>query len=57
LAAQADELAARIPDSALLALPPDYSLVAMEVVRGLIRRKAKGSACSVSPSSACPPIS
>jgi glutaconate CoA-transferase subunit A len=42
LAAQADELAARIPDSALLALPPDYSLVAMEVVRGLIRRKAKG---------------
>jgi glutaconate CoA-transferase subunit A len=26
----------------LLALPPDYSLVAMEVVRELIRRKAKG---------------
>jgi glutaconate CoA-transferase subunit A len=42
LAARADELAARIPDGALLALPPDYSLVAMEVVRGLIRRKAKG---------------
>jgi glutaconate CoA-transferase subunit A len=37
----ADELAARIPDGALLALPPDYSLVAMEVVRALIRRKAK----------------
>ena len=42
MAARADELAARIPDGALLALPPDYSLVAMEVVRGLIRRKAKG---------------
>jgi len=42
LAERADELAARIPDGALLALPPDYSLVAMEVVRGLIRRKAKG---------------
>jgi glutaconate CoA-transferase subunit A len=38
---QPDELAARIPDGALLALPPDYSLVAMEVVRALIRRKAK----------------
>ena len=36
-----DELAARIPDGALLALPPDYSLVAMEVVRALIRRKAR----------------
>jgi glutaconate CoA-transferase subunit A len=42
LAARPEELAARIPDGALLALPPDYSLVAMEVVRGLIRRKAKG---------------
>jgi glutaconate CoA-transferase, subunit A len=38
----ADELAARIPDGALLALPPDYSLVAMEVVRALVRRKARG---------------
>jgi glutaconate CoA-transferase, subunit A len=38
---QADELAALIPDGALLALPPDYSLVAMEVIRGLIRRKAR----------------
>jgi glutaconate CoA-transferase subunit A len=36
-----DETAARIPDGALLALPPDYSLVAMEVVRALIRRKAR----------------
>jgi glutaconate CoA-transferase subunit A len=26
----------------LLALPPDYSLVAMDAVRGLIRRKAQG---------------
>jgi glutaconate CoA-transferase subunit A len=37
----AEDLAARIPDGALLALPPDYSLVAMEAVRALIRRKAK----------------
>ena len=41
MAEQPDDLASRIPDGALLALPPDYSLVAMEVVRGLIRRKAK----------------
>jgi len=38
----ADDIAAQIPDGALLALPPDYSLVAMEAVRALIRRKAKG---------------
>ena len=38
----ADELAARIPDGALVAMPPDYSLAAMEAVRALIRRKAKG---------------
>ena len=37
-----DALGEKIPDGALLALPPDYSLVAMEVVRGLVRRKAKG---------------
>jgi glutaconate CoA-transferase subunit A len=37
----ADDLAARIPDGALIGLPPDYSLAAMEVVRALIRRKAK----------------
>jgi glutaconate CoA-transferase subunit A len=36
-----EEIAAQIPDGALLALPPDYSLVAMEVVRALIRRKAR----------------
>lgn len=42
MAARAEELAERIPDGALLALPPDYSLVAMEVVRALIRKKIKG---------------
>jgi glutaconate CoA-transferase, subunit A len=42
LAAQPEDLAARIPDGALLALPPDYSLVAMEVIRCLIRKKTKG---------------
>jgi glutaconate CoA-transferase, subunit A len=35
------ELAARVPDGALLALPPDYSLVAMQVVRELIRKKSR----------------
>ena len=38
----ADQLAARIPDGSLVGLPPDYSLVAMEAVRALIRRNAKG---------------
>jgi len=42
LAERAEDLAALIPDGALLALPPDYSLVAMEVVRALIRREIKG---------------
>src|SRR5919107_1747088 len=37
----AENLAARIADGALLALPPDYSLVAMEVVRALVRRGAR----------------
>jgi glutaconate CoA-transferase, subunit A len=41
LAEQPEDLAARIPDGALLALPPDYSLVAMDVVRALIRKKIK----------------
>jgi len=40
--ADAEAIAARIPDGAFVALPPDYSLVAMEVVRALIRREAKG---------------
>lgn len=33
-----DELAARIPDGASLAIPPDYSGCAMEAVKALIRR-------------------
>ncbi|MBC7804313.1 MAG: CoA synthetase [Candidatus Parcubacteria bacterium] len=37
----ADEIAARIPDGALLGLPPDYSMPAMAVVHALIRRNAK----------------
>ena len=36
-----EDLAARIPDGAFVALPPDYSFPAMEVVRALIRRKAR----------------
>ena len=38
----AADIAAQIADGALLAMPPDYSMPAMEVVRGLIRRKARG---------------
>jgi len=37
-----DDLALQIEDNSLIGLPPDYSLVAMEVVRALIRREAKG---------------
>jgi glutaconate CoA-transferase subunit A len=37
----AEEIAARIPDGALLGLPPDYSMPSMAVVHALIRRKAK----------------
>jgi len=37
----AEQIAENIPDGALLALPPDYSLVAMEAVRALVRRKAR----------------
>jgi glutaconate CoA-transferase subunit A len=37
-----ESLSRQIEDGAQLALPPDYSLVAMEVVRALIRRKAQG---------------
>jgi len=36
-----DDLARAIPDGALLALPPDYSLPAMAVVRALIVQKKK----------------
>jgi glutaconate CoA-transferase subunit A len=38
----ARDLAARIADGALVALPADYSIPAMEVVRCLIRRQSKG---------------
>ena len=38
---QAADLAALVPDGALLALPPDYSLPAMAVVRALILQKKK----------------
>jgi glutaconate CoA-transferase subunit A len=37
-----DDLAFQIADRSLIGLPPDYSLVAMEVVRALIRREARG---------------
>jgi glutaconate CoA-transferase subunit A len=37
-----DDLAARIPDGASLALAPDYSGCALAVVRALIRRRARG---------------
>ena len=37
----AEQIAEKIPDGALVALPPDYSLVAMEAVRALVRRKAR----------------
>jgi glutaconate CoA-transferase subunit A len=36
-----DKLAEEISDGALIALPPDYSLPAMAVVRALVRRKAR----------------
>jgi len=39
--ADADSVAAEIADGSSLGLPPDYSLVAMEVVRALVRRKAR----------------
>jgi glutaconate CoA-transferase, subunit A len=39
--ADAEAIAEAIPDGSSLGLPPDYSLVAMAVVRALVRRKAK----------------
>ena len=38
----AEELASRIGDGALIGMPPDYSMPAMEVVRCLIRNKTRG---------------
>ena len=40
--ADAEAIAATIPDGALLGLPPDYSMPAMAVVHALIRRGARG---------------
>ncbi|MGH8674650.1 MAG: CoA transferase subunit A [Burkholderiales bacterium] len=40
--ASVEDLAAAIPDGAFVAMPPDYSLVAMEAVRALVRRNARG---------------
>jgi glutaconate CoA-transferase subunit A len=39
--AGAAEIAARIPDGAFVAMPPDYSMPAMEVVRCLIRKGSR----------------
>ncbi len=36
-----ESLVARVPDGALLALPPEYSWVPMAAVRALIRRRVK----------------
>jgi glutaconate CoA-transferase subunit A len=41
LAARPEQLAALVPDGAFLALPPDYSMPSMAVVRELIRRKSR----------------
>ncbi len=41
LVARPEALAASVPDGALVALPPDYSLPSMALVHALIRRKAK----------------
>jgi glutaconate CoA-transferase subunit A len=41
LAARAEQLAALVPDGAFLALPPDYSMPSMAVVRELILQKRK----------------
>ena len=37
-----DDLAARVPDGALVALPPDNSLSPCELARALVRRRARG---------------
>ena len=41
MAARPEDLAALIPDGALLALPPDYSTPSMAVVRELIRKPSR----------------
>ncbi|HEX9395117.1 MAG TPA: CoA synthetase [Burkholderiales bacterium] len=42
MAARPEDLAALIEDGARVALPPDYSMPAMEVVRFLIMKKSRG---------------
>jgi len=42
LAARPEDLAGLIEDGARVALPPDYSMPAMAVVKALIRKKARG---------------
>jgi glutaconate CoA-transferase subunit A len=37
-----DALAARVPDGAMIAVPPDYSFVAMAATRALVRRGVRG---------------
>jgi len=37
----AEDIAAQIADGSLVAMPPDYSMPAMEVVRSLIRKKSR----------------
>ena len=49
------QLAEHIPDGALIGLPPDYSLPAMEVVRALIRRMREDCGCSACRCSDCAP--
>lgn len=41
IVSSADDIAKRIPDGALLALPPEYAPCSMEVIRALVRRGAK----------------
>ena len=55
--ADAAAIAARIPDGALLGMPPDYSLPAMAVVRSLIAQKKKNLRLLGVPRSACARIS
>ena len=42
MAERPEDLAALIPDGARVALPPDCSMPAMEVVKALIRKKSRG---------------
>src|SRR3712207_3427896 len=37
-----DAMAAQVPDGALVAMPPDYSLPSAALARALVRRSARG---------------